>query len=142
MPEILGISIAMVLRLLTYWWRTTRRAVAVLATRKIPVEDGFESITQADVQPTSRALSPLLLDKALSRRLDWTPPKTSAGSVVELELQGAQSRSSFPQGLLERFSYEGASARSSFGSKQRENAQRSAAGLTSWTMVHASLRSL
>src|SRR5947209_7621918 len=49
---------------------------ASLAATKAPAGDAVGNVftTEADLRPRSRALSPLLLDKAPFRRLDWTPP--------------------------------------------------------------------
>jgi hypothetical protein len=86
---------------------------------KASVEAAVESVfvTEADVRPKNRALSPLLLDKAPSRRLDWTPPSKYSLHTKEPDPEADPLRNSFPAGLLERFSYEGASTSSSFGSR-------------------------
>jgi len=95
---------------------------APLAATKSSGEDIVESIftTEADLRPQSRALSPLLLDKAPFRRLDWTPPKGDSKNVTGLELEEGPIKSSFPGGLLRSFGYEGESAQSPLSSRDNE----------------------
>lgn len=95
---------------------------APLAATKSSGEDTVESVftTEADLRPQSRALSPLLLDKAPFRRLDWTPPKRDSKNVTELELEEGPIKTSFPGGLLRSFGYEGESVKSSLSSRDNE----------------------
>jgi hypothetical protein len=95
---------------------------APLAATKSSGEDAVENVltTEADMQPQSRAFSPLLLDKAHFRRLDWTPPKRDSTNVTELEPEEGPSKTSFPGGLLGSFGYEGESAKSSVSSRDNE----------------------
>jgi hypothetical protein len=95
---------------------------APLAATKASGEDAAESVftTEADLRAQSRALSPLLLDKAPFRRLDWTPPKRDSKNVTELELEEGPLKTSFPGGLLRSFGYEGESAKSSLSSRDNE----------------------
>jgi hypothetical protein len=99
-----------------------KKPSAVLPVTKVPVDKGIKRfvVTEAEVRPSSPSLGPLLLDKAPSRRLDWTPSKGPAGSVVDLEFEAGSPRIPFPGGLLENFGYEGASAPASVGSRNNE----------------------
>ena len=95
---------------------------ASLAATNTPEGDAVENAftTEADLRPQSRALSPLLLDKAPFRRLDWTPPKSDSKNVTELEPEEGPSKTSFPGGLLRSFGYEGESTKSSVSSRDNE----------------------
>jgi hypothetical protein len=95
---------------------------ASLAAAKAPGEGAVGSVftIEADLRPQSRALSPLLLDKAPFRRLDWTPPKRDSKNVTELEPEEGPSNTSFPGGLLGSFGYEGESTKSSVSSRDNE----------------------
>ena len=84
------------------------------------VEDVF--ITEADARPKDQACCPLLLDKALSRRLDWTPPRRHFANVVGPDPEASPSRASFPGGLLESFEFEGGTAQSSFNIRSNDEA--------------------
>ena len=93
-----------------------------LAAREAPVEAAVTSVfvTEADVLLNSRPLSPLLLDKAPSRRLDWTPPRGQSGNAGESGSPRSPSRTSFLGGLLENFGYEGGYAQSSFDTQHKD----------------------
>ena len=81
---------------------------------------GSPSVTEADVRPKNQALSPLLLDKALSRRLDWTPPGRHSLNGVGLDPDASQSTAILPGGLLGSFGYKGGSAQSNFNPRSND----------------------
>ena len=97
---------------------------ALLVDTKRPIEAAVEDvfITEADARPKDQARDPLLLDKALSRRLDWTPAKRHFPNVVGPDPEASPSRASFPGGLLESFEFEGGSAQSSFNRRSNDEA--------------------
>ena len=101
---------------------TGKKQSAMLASTGAAAEDPVASIfiNETNIRPKSGTLSPLMLDKALSRRLDWTPPKASSESMVEPELEARPPGTSFPRALIESFNYEGTFAQSSFSSRSNE----------------------
>lgn len=98
-----------------------KRQPTVSAPTKRPSEGDDKKIfaCRTEGSSDSRALSPLLLDKATPRRLDWTPVKRSSENVIDLDLEATPGKT-FPAGLLESFGYETASAQPSFRSNTKE----------------------